>query len=618
MCGISGIAGVKVSEAELKRMVSVMGNRGPDGSGLWFDDNRTIGLGHTRLSIIDLSDTGQQPMISRSRRFIIVFNGEIYNYRELKRDLEREGFLFGSNSDTEVVLNAWEKWGFQSIEKLRGMFAFAIWDTHQEKLFLVRDRLGIKPLLYFKGEQHFAFASSLASILASGLVLPVLNNQAFFQFLGNGSVIQPDTMIKGVKSLMPGHYMTYQRGKLEFHRYWKQEVQNNLVRELGDLQENELVDRTRLMLEESCSYHMVADVPIGSFLSGGVDSTTITALMARKSVSKIKTFSIGFESGSDYSNELSEARIAADFIKTDHTECILKEKDIISHFDEFISVLDQPSIDGLNTFFVSKACKGVLKVAFSGLGADEIFAGYSHFGWPSKYKNINIKLLDKIGAGLYAHFPRNILYNSYLASLSFRERLQLLRRQFSNSLIGQVVNENLMRSFSHNYMDIHLNSMNLDAEDSVNTHSQYEIQHYLLNTLLRDTDAVSLGNSLEVRPPFLDHKLVEFALALPESIKWRNGVGKYVLKEAAKDLLPNDFFTRKKTGFTLPISRWMYGDLGLELRKALSEKSALDYLSQVGIDKIINDLDNKKNGWKLYQILVFLKWAELHKVIKDE
>jgi asparagine synthase (glutamine-hydrolysing) len=291
---------------------------------------------------------------------------------------------------------------------------------------------------------------------------------------------------------------------------------------------------------------MVADVPIGSFLSGGVDSTTITALMARKSMSKIKTFSIGFESGSDYSNELSEARIAADFIKTDHTEIILNDNDIISNFDEFITALDQPSIDGLNTFFVSKACKGELKVAFSGLGADEIFAGYSHFGWPSKYKSNNFKLLNTIGASLYAYFPRNIFFNSYLASLSSRERLEGLRRQFSNSLIGQVVNHDLMSSFSSNYMNVYLNSMNLGTEDSVNTHSQYEIQHYLLNTLLRDTDAVSMGNSSEVRPPFLDHKLVEFALSLPESIKWGKGVGKYVLKEAAKELLPKDFFSRKK------------------------------------------------------------------------
>jgi asparagine synthase (glutamine-hydrolysing) len=610
MCGICGVFSPNNSNTLMKTVVSSMHRRGPDDAGVWMNNDKTIGFGQTRLSIIDLSFGGHQPMVSRNLRYVIVFNGEIYNYKELKIDLEKKGAFFLTNSDTEVVLWAWQILGPQTFQILRGMFAFAIWDTDEEKLILCRDRMGIKPLLFTTSAESFVFASTLSAILSSGLIPPILNNQAFIQFLATGSVLQPNTIIQGVQVLMPGYYMVFHKGELTFEKYWNLERNENLVHAFKGYGFYELVKATRDMLEESCRFHMVSDVPIGSFLSGGVDSTAITALMAQNSPFKLKTFSVGFESAKDYSNELSEARSASDFIGTDHTEVILNGNDIVNNIDDFLSVLDQPSIDGLNTYFISKAASKDVKVALSGLGADELFAGYNHFAWPTIFRNYRSSYLDSLTSKIYRQFPKKIFYSSFLSTLSTQQRLATIRRQFSDSAIRKIINENIRSDFSYGEIERYAESLNLGSNESVYEYSLYELNNYLLNTLLRDTDTVGMGNSIEVRPPFLDHKLVEFALSLPDSTKWNNGVGKMVLKEATKDLLPKNFFLRKKTGFTLPISRWIYNELNEEFRSVLSDPFALNFISREAVKKFLWDLNFKKNGWQLYQIFVFLKWAK--------
>lgn len=617
MCGISGIVGHSFNESSLLNMIKVMEKRGPDSNGIWLNTDKTIGLGHTRLSILDLSNRGHQPMISSSNKFYIVFNGEIYNFKEIRNQLETLGVVFRTNSDTEVILNAWEIWGIVTIEKLRGMFSFAIWDIFSEKLFLVRDRLGLKPLLFSKTDKHLIFGSTLSAVLASNMVQPILNNNAFFQYLGNGTVLQPDTMIRGIESLMPGHYLTFHKGSVTINQYWKLERKIDLVNNLEKLSSDELIKKTRLHLEESCNYHLIADVPIGSFLSGGVDSTSITALMAQRSSIQVKTFSVGFESGLDYKSELTEAKIAADYLKTDHNELVVTENDLIDNFEDFISVLDQPSIDGLNTYLVSKVASKNVKVAFSGLGADEIFAGYDHFSWPNTYNNYKPSYLDKFSSKLYSIKPNRISYFSYLSCLTPNQRLSVLRQQFSNDSICKIVSDNLVCKFNINYMEKYINSLNLGEIKSANEISLYEVQNYLLNTLIRDSDSAGMGNSLEIRPPFLDHKLVEFALALPHTMKWNNGIGKFALKEATKDLLPKDFYSRKKQGFSLPISRWIFGNLGNEVRDILNDDYSFQFINQNGAKKLLHDLNLKRNGWQLYQMLVFLKWAKKHNVYVD-
>jgi asparagine synthase (glutamine-hydrolysing) len=614
MCGISGIIGLHSNEDSLQKMLNSIENRGPDSNGMWFDENKTVGLAHTRLSIMDLSSRGHQPMVSSTDRFVITFNGEIYNFIEIKKELELRGIVFSTNSDTEVILGAWEVWGLETIEKLRGMFAFAIWDKLDEKLILVRDRFGIKPVLYGKTAQNFVFGSTLSSILASGLVQPILNNQAFFEYLGYGSVFQPNTMIEGIESLMPGHYLIFQKGRTQIHRYWKLERKSELSSDLKKLSGEELILRTRLMLEESCKYHLLADVPIGSFLSGGVDSTAITALMAKNSGVKIKTFSVGFETGKDFSNELNEARLAAHYLNTDHCEVFVTGKDVLDNFEDFITLLDQPSIDGLNTFFVSRAAKNQVKVALSGLGSDEIFAGYDHFSWPNIYSNYSPTLLDKLGFRLHSFKPTRFTHFSFLACQKPDHRLSLVRQQFSKDSIYSLISDNLVKKFSSNYMEKYIDSLGLGLIESVNDISMFEIHNYLPNTLLRDSDSLGMGNGVEVRPPFLDHKLVEFAMALPDDMKWNGGVGKFALKEATKDLLPPNFFKTKKKGFTLPISRWTFSDLKKEIQFVLNDNYSHQFISQIGAKRMLGQLESKTNGWQLYQVFVFLKWAKTNKI----
>ena len=350
MCGIAGIIGTKADKGRVSDMVRAMYRRGPDDYGVYINEKQNSCLGHARLSIIDLSSNGHQPMHILDKRYSIVFNGEIYNYKEIKRELEKRNISFRTESDTEVILWGWFVWKEALLEKLRGMFAFCICDRDLDKTYLVRDRLGIKPLVYHVSNGNIVFASSLSAIRASGLVDNKINQQGFFDLLTIGAVAQPRTIIEGINSVPPGTIITIEDNlRFSIKKYWDFSTVEKLRSSIDILDYNSIVTQTRSMLEEACKYHLVADVPVGSFLSGGVDSTVITALMTKNTTQKIKSFTIGFENESFLKNELSEASIAAEFIGTDHTEVILTSHDILESFDDFIEAIDQPSIDGLNT-----------------------------------------------------------------------------------------------------------------------------------------------------------------------------------------------------------------------------------------------------------------------------
>lgn len=617
MCGIAGIISFNNKLDHLKSMVKAMHLRGPDDSGVWQNSDKTIALGHVRLSIIDLSPTGHQPMHSNSGKYSIVFNGEIYNYIELRNQLQEAGLIFKTKSDTEVILNAWEVWGDKTPEKLRGMFAFGIYEHNSNILTLVRDRLGIKPLLWSHVGDNFIFASSISSILSSGLVNRKLDNNAFIDLLSTGSVYQPRTIIEGVNSLMPGMIMQIKPGnKITTYNYWKPKVNWELRNELEKLTYNQQINLTRNLLEEACKYHLVSDVPVGSFLSGGVDSTIITALMAKNSRYPIKSFSLGFDNTKELKNELSEAKIAALHIGCDHTEIVLSSNDVFNNFDSFIESLDQPSHDGLNTYLVSKYTSNNVKVALSGLGADEIFAGYNHFGWGLSKYITKKRFGDNIISYLDNYFPGNPWSKEANIRLaSPLERISKLRNVYSEKEISLLINPKIKQGLILESHVLNLiKKMNLSTNVGLDDITLFECQGYLLNTLLRDADALSMGNSIEVRPVFLDHKIVEFALSIPPESKWKNGEPKSILKESGKDLLPLGFFDRPKTGFTLPTNRWLNEDLADRFENSINDNNSKHFFSSHYLNMLKKE---RKNQWKnngSWMLFVFLEWAKKNKI----
>lgn len=627
MCGIAGMFGKHSSKSKIQLMVTALSRRGPDCEGIWMSADGQLSLGHTRLSIIDLSVAGNQPMHSSDGLRTIVFNGEIYNYKEIRKELQSQGVCFKTHSDTEVILEGWKIWGAETPKRLRGMFAFAIFNREKNSLTLVRDRLGIKPLLWQKTIGGLVFASTLKAMFASGEVRRVLNEKGFYDYLIWGAVCQPRTMIRNVQALEPGTMIEFKVGdesrQLDISdgivtRYWSLERDDILAQELKEMSYNEQVKLTRQKLEEACRCHLVADVPVGSFLSGGVDSTAITALMSRQTSSPVRSFSIGFPVETGMQNELTEARSAADFIGCDHTEKILTGKEVASHFDDFIDSIDQPSTDGLNTYWVSKvAHENGLKVALSGLGSDELFAGYGFFGYfLDSFLPGNPSWLDRLLAYTYSIHPHDkVNRNAFLKVASTNEKLSTIRRKMCNREMRNSISPKLIENYSNNHALNNIAALNIDDIDPIAMTTRYECQHYLLNTLLRDADALSMAHSLEVRPIFLDHLLAEFAISLPANSKWGDGVCKAIIKDAAEDLLPPNFFKRTKTGFTLPINYWMEHELSDRFIAALTTEKARMFFSDTFLKDMMRTKSSKKR--MMWQLLVFLNWVEKENITTE-
>jgi asparagine synthase (glutamine-hydrolysing) len=626
MCGIAGLFGKCSSRDKMQRMLGGLRRRGPDDFGAWTNDEKQISLGHTRLSIIDLTAAGHQPMFLNDKSYGIVFNGEIYNYKELRKELEARGAVFDTHTDTEVILWGWRIFGKDILLRLRGMFAFAIWNSLSNTLTLVRDRMGIKTLLWCRTQNGLVFSSTLKSLLDSGEVQPVLNEQGLFDLLIYGSVCQPKTMIKDVWALEPGMMKEFnvkhkslksansnieiEEGACE--RYWKLERDEKLARELAAMPYLEQVNITRDKLEEACKYNLVADVPVGSFLSGGVDSTVITALMARQSRHPIKSFSIGFDNCTDLQNELSDARKAAEYIGCDHTEVVLQGSEVADTFDDFIDAIDQPSSDGLNTYWVSKIARQQVKVALSGLGGDELFAGYGFFGWfDADFIAQKTSWVDRILYCAYNFHPHGLFRDGYVKIASLHAKMMLVRRMLSDSVVRSSVSSGIKKVFPKGYVQEYLAGLKINDPDLILQVSRYECKNYLLNTLLRDADALSMAHSLEIRPIFLDSGLVEHALALPARSKWRNGVGKAILRDASQDLLPENFLRHPKKGFVLPLGRWLHQELHEQLIDSLSSPMATQVFSQKFINRIRQESFSKTNGsHTAWCALVFLLWAK--------
>jgi asparagine synthase (glutamine-hydrolysing) len=627
-------------------MTAAMRHRGPDEEGFLARDARAPGLalGMRRLSIIDLAG-GHQPTWNESKDVAVIFNGELYNYRDLRERLSLCGHRFATQSDTEILVHAWEEWGEDALPELRGMFAFALLDLRQRFatapiLFLARDPLGIKPLYYTQTPEGFAFASEVRALLASGAVPKRLSQDAVTAYLLFGSVSEPVTLLEGVFSLPPGHRMLLhvpERRRTPRARPWWDPAVSPAARDTrkpGDF--SSAAKTLRQLLEDAVRVHLIADVPVGLFLSSGLDSGAIAALAAQAR-SGIESFTLTFP-GTAF-DEAEFARLAANRFKTKHTEIPLSGDSVLARLDEALAALDQPTMDGINTYFVSWAAKqGGLKVALSGLGGDELFAGYQTFAdtprlsrlirwaWfvPTPARRMTAPLVAALAsrqgapdaarkaAAAWMHpdaLPHPYFFTRALFPPGQLERI--IEPRFRPSTIGAdgVTLEPTWLGWLERTAD---EARKLGPVAGV---SWLEMRSYTVSTLLRDTDSVSMARSLEVRVPLLDTPLVEFVGSLPEAARRRPGAQKALLVEALGDLLPREILGQRKRTFTLPWEEWLRGPLRARIEASFADPapSLASYLRPRGTRSVWTDFLAGKTNWaRPWSLYVLNEWCRRH------
>ena len=574
MCGIWGV--VNVADREMAEAAArAMHHRGPDDHGVFVAEQPVpVSLANARLAIIDLSPTGHQPMSTSDGSLWIVYNGEIYNYRALRTILVEMGHEFASQSDTEVALHAYEEWGENCLEHFRGMFAFAIWDMKRGRLFAARDRLGIKPLYYAHdlARKTLTFGSELKTLLASGLVAPRVSYPGLHHYLSFYSIPAPHTILEGVQALPAGHFLTFQDNRLTVTPYW-----NIPPAEPLEMPVDEIQARLRALLEESIQLRMVSDVPVGAFLSGGVDSSAVVALMTRASGERLKTFSIGFGPEGRAQDERSDARVLADYYDTDHHEVIVTGGQVRDQLDDIIHAMDQPTGDGINTYLVSQATAAHVKVALSGLGGDELFAGYPQFRLFQRAQTWEklpgvVRAFARAGAGIIGGKARRAV--AWLDA-DFLSRYGRIRILYDEQAKLDLYTQRTMAALaapepSLKYLGDFLHPVETDPLVQI---TRLELKNYMAHTLLRDTDAMSMAHSLEIRVPLIDHKLVEFATRIPPALKLHGGRSKWIFTQTLRDLLPPEVIRRPKRGFEMPVAAWMRGELRSILDDVLSRRS---------------------------------------------
>jgi asparagine synthase (glutamine-hydrolysing) len=565
MCGICGVANPAFDSNNLRltvqKMMKAMTHRGPDQSGTYF--NKSIGLGHQRLSIIGV-ETGQQPIFNEDGRIAIVFNGEIYNYLELKTDLVGRGHVFRTGSDTEVIIHSYEEYGEGCLGRLRGMFAFAIYDAHQETLFLARDRLGIKPLYYLSSKECFAFASEIKSFLLANLYQPQVNQEAIHDYLFLNYTIAPATAFLGIEKLPPGHWLRYQHGKITIRSYWDYASVQPLK-----LSEAEWLEGLEAIFTETTRMHLMSEVPLGAFLSGGIDSSYTVGIMSKLTSKPVKTFTVGYE-GAPEASELQYAQIVAKHFHTEHHEFILRPTEFSDVIPKVLWHLDEPIAEyaTIPLMLLSYLAKKHVTVMLSGEGADELLAGYPIYRLMGQLENyqslpqwmraafsdpiLSLFLGNKRG-GKYKDWIRLPLEKRYLGNGS-RLTTGIQARLYSQEFKAQLQEGRLYKQIAEFYGKV-------GAKDPVERMLYLDTKTWLPDDLLLKADKTTMAAAIELRVPFLDHKLVEFAASVPSSLKVRGKEGKYLLKRLCEGFLPREIIYRKKQGFPVPMRQWLQKDL---------------------------------------------------------
>lgn len=617
MCGICGINAIDknflIDQDTVKKMANVIKHRGPDNTG--YHHEKEISLSHLRLSIIDLA-SGHQPIYNEDRSKCIIFNGEIYNYLELRNELIDQGHVFSTNSDTEVILHLYEEKKAECLRYLRGMFAFAIWDKDERLLFIARDRLGIKPLYYSLQPKYFCFSSEIKSLLVDQLVTREIHTDSIEQYLAFNYTIGPNTIFENIKKLMPGHYLTLQDGQLSTFQYWDfNDIQ------LTDDPFDVCTQKMGQLIEESVRIRLMSEVPLGAFLSGGVDSSLTVGVMSQLVNTPVKTFTVGYEDAEDV-NELDFARIVADHFKTDHHEFILKPQKFFDIVSEVVWHMDEPvaEIATIPLLLLSQLAKKHVTVMLSGEGADEIFAGYPIYRYmnyienyqklPSSVRNalspiIKLFLKGK-KEGKYIDWLSQPLSKRYIGNGSYftqRMRDRLLDDGFKETLSTQNINSLVETTYNK-----------VSHRDPIAQMSYLDTTTWLPEDLLIKADKMTMAAAIELRVPFLDHKLVEFAASLPSHMKATRTQSKYILKKYAETILPKEIVYRRKRGFPVPLKQWLKNELqdvakDILLSTSFRQRGIFnsDYVEQLINSHSSGRIDLSKNIWNL---LIFEMWMK--------
>jgi len=623
MCGICGIIGLKdkeISEKSISLMNTALAYRGPDDEGSFIDNN--IALGHRRLSIIDLSKNGHQPMFSADGRFVIIYNGELYNYKSLRLELQRskhedtssQAYPFQTQTDTEVILAAYQRWGIDCLKYFNGMFVFAIWDKQKEELFIARDRLGIKPLYYWQGDNKFVFASEIRALLKSNLVPKKLDKNAVYDYVAFQTVHAPSTIIENVKMLLPGHYLLLKKNKIGIpiqHKYWSL---NDVAIQSPNKPYEQVCKDVKDLFFASVEKRLISDVPFGAFLSGGIDSSLVVAAMSQLMREKVSTFSVTFNE-----SEFSEAPYAAQIAKrynTEHHEIKLSLKQFLDKLPEAMSALDHPSGDGMNSYIVSEATKKAgITMALSGLGSDELFAGYPLFKrlyrleklkWISGFPFISLpfKVMDMVKP---SPASAKLIEMSMLPNWNLENTYPLTRRNMTKGEAYQVY---ALEGISNRVLTFN------SKHEILSKISVAELGNYLPDILLRDTDQMSMAHALEVRVPFLDHTLVEYVLGLPDEVKYPH-TPKKLLTDSMKGLLPENIIHRKKMGFTFPWSDWMKNDLKAFCEENINSLSEREYFNKNNLQSLWKGFIKGKAQspyYKIWHLVVLENWIKENKI----
>jgi asparagine synthase (glutamine-hydrolysing) len=583
MCGIVGIVrcdGQDVDGALLTRMADAVRHRGPDDEG--FYRNGPVGLGMRRLSIIDLAG-GAQPIHNQDRTAWIVFNGEIYNYRQLRDQLEKLGHTFYTNSDTEAIVHAYDQYGKDCPKHLRGMFAFAIWDERTQELFLARDRVGKKPVLYAHVNGQFVFGSEFSALLQHPDIGREIDFEALNHYLSFMCVPAPLTAYREIRKLEPGHSLRYRKGEIKIARYWQPDFSHKL-----DISEQEAGEQTISILRDAVKVRLMSEVPLGAFLSGGIDSSAVVALMSEESSTPVKTFSIGFEE-QDFS-ELQHARRVAEHVGADHHEFIVRP-DALEVLPILVEHYGEPYADSsaVPTYYVARETRKHVTVALNGDGGDESFAGYERYAamrLAEKYRRLPSVLRDTLLRQVIERIPSSETKRSRVrdvkrfveaASLPKGERylrwISVFDSQAKQDLYTDKFRQETQAQAAAGIIDPWFAQAN--GSGIVDAALLTDIMTYLPNDLLVKVDIATMANSLEARSPFLDHQVIEFAASLPEKYKLRGLTTKYLLKRMLKELLPTENLERRKMGFGVPIGHWFRGKLQPFLRETILSESAL-------------------------------------------
>ncbi|GAB4124371.1 MAG: asparagine synthase (glutamine-hydrolyzing) [Raineya sp.] len=586
MCGIAGFLSFEnvLQEAQLLEMITTLSHRGPDAQGAFFDG--VCGLGHRRLAILDLSEQANQPMCSKDGRYIIVFNGEIYNYQEIAKKLQIEQ---KTHSDTEVILEAFAQKGTACVQLFNGMFAFAIYDSQKQELYLCRDRIGKKPIYYFWNGHHFAFASELKALLKLPFIKKYLNYTAIEDFLHLGYIPRPHTIYEEISKMYSGYWIKVSKKGLEENMYWDIQacIKKNKLKD-----EAEAIKQLSTLLQSSVKYRMISDVPLGIFLSGGIDSSLVAAIAQEQSNSPIQTFSIGFEE-KKY-NEAPFAKKIATHLQTQHNELIVSTKQAKELIPSLIDVYDEPFADSsaVPTLLISEFAKKQVSVVLGGDGGDELFLGYGMYRWAKRLKHPLIRVFRKPIAQLLKLQPKNSSYKKASKLFAYPKRKKLASHIFSQEqfFFSQVEVENLIKFPITNYEPLLSTQFGLMDCDPMLQQSLFDLQYYLQDDLLVKIDRATMRFGLEARSPLLDYRVIEFALNLDTSLKYQNKESKYILKQILYGYIPKSYFERPKRGFAIPLAEWLQKDLSFLIEDFLSKKiiEKYDLVEYKQVEKIKN------------------------------